>query len=142
MFKYSIRQLILTIKSPFSLDIRKLYIPIVLGILLLAIALRLIGLNKGLWLDEYFSVRWLDIGDLGETTIALKKYNKPPLYFLLLYFWAKINTSEPFLRSLSIFFDIGTVIVVVKWLKPYSSLASILAGLYFATTPIMLRYGE
>ena len=142
MLKTSIKQFKSTIKSPSYFNTIKLYVPIILGILLLAIALRLIGLNKGLWLDEYFSVRWLDVGNLQETTVALKKYNKPPLYFLLLYFWAKINTSEPFLRSLSVFFDIGTVIVVVKWLKPYSSLASILAGLYFATTPIMLRYGQ
>jgi hypothetical protein len=61
-------------KLPFFFTPRNLYTPIILGILLLAIALRLIGLNKGLWLDEYFSVRWLEIGNLTETTMISRRY--------------------------------------------------------------------
>ena len=142
MLKTSFRQFKSTLKYPTAANSKKLYVAIILSILILAIALRLVGLNKGFWLDEYFTIRWLDIGNFPETTIALKDYNKPPLYFLIFYLWAKINTSEPFWRSLSIISDVGTVIVVVNWLKPYSKLASLLAGLYFATTPIMLRYGQ
>ena len=109
----------------FKLSKQQLHTIIVLGILLLAICLRFIGLNKGLWLDEYYSIRWLSKGDFWQTTEALRNYNKPPLYFLLLYLWSQINHSEPFLRSLSILFDLGTVIVVIKWLKPYSFLVRI-----------------
>ena len=121
---------------------KNLYSLLVLAILLLAITIRLLGLNKGLWLDEYFSLRWLEEGNLWSTTIALRNYNKPPLYFLLLYGWSQIHNSEAFLRLLSVIFDVGTVIIVVKWLKQYSKLSSILAGMYLATTPIMLRYAQ
>ena len=125
------------------LSIKKIYPYAVVGILLLAVSIRFIGLDKGLWIDEEFSLGWLEKTDnFFQLIVALRDYNKPPCHFLLLYLWSKINNSEEFLRLFSVIFDLGMIVVVMNWLKRYSSLASILAGLYLTTTPIILRYSQ
>jgi uncharacterized membrane protein len=110
--------------------------------LILALSTRLIGLDKGIWLDEDFTIQMISKSNLSEMLQALRKDVHPPLYYLLLYFWSKISNSEEFLRLFSVLFGVGTVAVVMNWLKQYSCLASILAGLYFATTPVMLRFSQ
>ena len=128
---------------PNWLSINKIYPYAVVGILLLAVSLRLIGLDKGIWIDEQFSLVWLEkTDDFRQLIVALRDYDKPPAYFLLLYWWSKINNSEEFLRLFSVIADLGTIVVVINWLKRYSSPSGILAGLYFAVTPIILRYSQ
>ena len=112
------------------------------SILVFALLIRLIGLNKGIWIDEYYSFRWNPGDNIWQYILDLRDYNKPPLYFTLLYFWAKISISESFCRLLSLFFDIGIIIAAMKWIKKYSGLASILVGVYFSSTPIFLRYSQ
>ncbi|OUL23321.1 hypothetical protein BV378_21850 [Nostoc sp. RF31YmG] len=111
-------------------------------IVVFALIIRFIGLSKGIWIDEYFSFRWDEGDNIGKLILNLRDYDKPPFYFILLYLWTRISHNEAFCRLLSVVFDIGTIIVVMRWMKQYSSLASILGGLYFATTPIMLRYSQ
>ena len=123
--------------------INNTYYPYLLAVILVfALIIRLIGLNKGIWIDEYFSFRWNEEDSIWKLIVNLRGHDKPPLSFVLLYFWTKISNSEEFCRLLSLFFDIGTIIVVMSWLKQYSPVASVLGGLYFATTPIMLRYSQ
>jgi hypothetical protein len=123
--------------------INNTYYPYLLAVILVfALIIRLIGLNKGIWIDEYFSFRWNEGDSIWKLIVNLRGHDKPPLSFVLLYFWTKISNSEEFCRLLSLFFDIGTIIVVMSWLKQYSPVASVLGGLYFATTPIMLRYSQ
>lgn len=121
------------------LDLDSTYNYIVIGILCLGLSIRLMGLNKGIWLDEYAS---LDVIFQDGFFQTLRTLNNPPLYFVLLKLWSQISTSGQFLRLLSVVFGIATVLVIMKWIKEYSYLASILAGLYCATMPIMLRYSQ
>ncbi|NET58034.1 MAG: hypothetical protein F6K47_18330 [Symploca sp. SIO2E6] len=119
-----------------------IYPYVLAGILVLALSIRLIGLDKGIWLDEEFTIRMISQDNLWEMLQALSQDTHPPLYYVLLYFWSKITNSEESLRLLSALFGVGTVAVVMSWLKQYSHLASILAGIYLATAPIMLRFSQ
>ncbi|HZO91546.1 MAG TPA: glycosyltransferase family 39 protein [Chthonomonadaceae bacterium] len=74
----------------------------VLGILLLALALRLYQLGRhSLWLDEGFS-----IGDSQHLT----GFNRArPLYYLLLRFWMQFRMDEFWLRLPSVVFSVASI---------------------------------
>lgn len=80
--------------------------------------------------------------NIWEMLQDLRRDVHPPLHYVLLYYWSKISNSEESLRLFSVLFGVGTIAVVMSWLKQYSFLASILAGIYLATTPIMLRFSQ
>jgi uncharacterized membrane protein len=120
----------------------KPYFYSLLVIIALALTLRLLGLDKGIWLDEEFSIRMISQNSITQMLEDLRHDTFPPLYYICLYYWQQISHQEEFLKVLSIFFDLGTLIVIIQWLKQYSRLASILAGLFWATTPMMLRYAQ
>ncbi|MBP5975187.1 glycosyltransferase family 39 protein [Brasilonema sp. CT11] len=124
------------------LSINNIYPYAFLGILLLAGVLGLIGLNKGLWNDEYFTIHKISHPNIVEMFRELRTDVHPPLYYILLYFWAQISKKEEFLRVFSVLLSLGTLAIVMNWIKQYSHLASLLAGVYLATTPIMLRYSQ
>lgn len=110
-----------------------------LGIFFLGLGIRLIGLEKGIWLDEYTSLSVIFSENFVE---ALRVYDHPPLYFVLLKAWSQMGNDEWFLRLPSVVFGIGTVAIVIMWTKQYSALAGALSGLCCATMPIMLRYSQ
>lgn len=110
-----------------------------IAILSLATTLRLLGLNKGIWLDEASSI---DLITRVDFLAGLRNYDHPPLYFVLLRLWATINTSEPFLRLLSVGLSLGMIITVMGWLRQYSDIASLLGGFLCATLPVMLEYAH
>jgi len=111
-----------------------------IGIFLIGVALRLIGLDKGIWLDEYYSLKIIFSKDMFATFGLYD--NQPPLYLILLRLWATLGTNEETLRVLSVVLGSGTVIVVMLWLKRYSDLASLVSGLICATMPIILHYSQ
>lgn len=111
-----------------------------IGLIGLAIVIRLLGLNKGIWLDEYYSLKIILSKDMFATFGMYD--DQPPLYLILLRLWSNFSTSESFLRVFSVILGSGTVIVVMVWLKRFSFLASIISGLMCATLPIMLRYSQ
>lgn len=127
---------------PNWLSINKIYPYAVVGILLLAVSLCSIGLDKGIWIDEDFTIGMISNESLWEMLKGLREDTHPPLHYVLLYFWSKINSSEEFLRLLSVFFGVSTVFIVMRWIKQYSPTASLLAGIYLAITPIMLRFSQ
>jgi len=112
------------------------------GIVAFALSIRLMGLSKGIWLDEAALLR----GILGRSVLgtlrALRGYPQPPLMFVLLNLWSRMGTSEAFLRLPAVIFGVGTVAAVVVWMKSYSRAAGILAGICAAATPIFLRYSQ
>ena len=122
--------------------INKFYSYALYAILLLAIILGIFGLNKGLWGDEIASVIKISYRNIDEMFERLRTDVHPPLYYVLLSFWGQISKQEEFLRLFSLVFSVTTLLVVIRWIKQYSSLASLLAGLYLATSPIMLRYSQ
>jgi hypothetical protein len=105
----------------------------------LGLALRLVGLTKGIWLDEFSSIAKISQGDLIAN---LRGYDHPPLYFVFLKLWYLVNTSEPFLRLFSVIWGVGTIIVVIKWIGGYSPLAGIISGICCAFMPAMLRFSQ
>lgn len=118
---------------------KKLYYCTALLILCLGIGLRFVGLDKGIWTDEYASINRATGDDYIK---ALRNDMQPPTYFLILRLWAKINDSEVFFRILSIIFGMLSIVVVMLWLKHYSLLTSLIGGFIFTTTPILLRYSQ
>jgi hypothetical protein len=109
------------------------------GIVSGAFILRLMGLGKGIWLDEYLTLKILSSRDFLQ---ALRLHDHPFLYYICLKLWSWINNSDVFLRLFSVFCGTGTVIVLMAWIKQYSRVASLLVGLYGATLPMMLRYSQ
>ena len=113
-----------------------------LAVLALALVLRLMGLNKGIWLDEFATLQIILQGSLSKATQAMRADNHPPLYFLLLWAWSQVSAQEAFLRLPAVVFGFATVPVVMAWGKFYSRLGGLLAGLLCATIPVMLFYSQ
>jgi len=103
-----------------------------------ALALRLIGLNKGIWLDEYAA---LDIIS-REPLAAARAYDYPPAYFLLLKAWSAAGTGESTLRLLSVILGMGTLIIATRWVAQIDLNGGPVTGTLLATSPILLRYSQ
>ncbi len=113
-----------------------------IGIIVLGLILRCIGLRKGLWLDEWISFHQAIPGSILDTIEALRSDNHTPLYFGLLHFWSRLSSSEPWLRLLSVIFDALSLITIVRWLGRQSRIASLIGGALFSTLPIALRFSQ
>lgn len=113
-------------------------------ILLLALVLRLFGLNKGFWLDEYQSVyEFAGNSGLRRTAQVLRYDIHPPLYFWMLQVWRRLGgEGEPYLRLLNVAISLAWMGVAMAWLRMYGRSAALLAGLIIATAPFLLRYGQ
>ncbi|WP_208339167.1 glycosyltransferase family 39 protein [Aetokthonos hydrillicola] len=121
---------------------KKNYNYTILFVIILAICVRLLGLDKGIWGDEDFSIAMISNKSLWQMLQDLRTDTHPPLHYIFLYLWSKISHREEFLRCLALIFDLGTLILVVKWLEKYSYLAGILGGIFWATTPMSLRFSQ
>jgi hypothetical protein len=121
---------------------KRFYLYLTVGVLLTALSLRLIGLDKGIWVDEWSSIYVSQGGGLLETLTKLRNYDHPPLYYVILHLWSKLGDSEVFLRLPSVFMGIGTVFVAMMWLRLYSNLASVLMGILLGAAPMLLRYSQ
>jgi hypothetical protein len=115
---------------------------VIAGIVAFALGIRLVGLSKGVWLDEAAMLRGMLGRNLFETVRSLRGDNHTPLMSVLVNLWSRMGTSEAFLRLPSVIFGVGTVAVVAVWMKSCSRTAGILAGICAATTPIFLRYSQ
>jgi uncharacterized membrane protein len=103
-------------------------------ILGLALALRLIGLNKSFQGDEFFSV--LDARNFAGIIKALMSDTHPPLYFYMLHFWMKLSMQEAFLRLLSIIPGVGVCYLgYVIGRKTTNELTGLAAALLIACAP-------
>jgi hypothetical protein len=74
------------------LNIDKNYPYAFIAISILALSIRLIGLDKGIWLDEDFTINMISKGSLWEMLQTLRKDPHPPLHYVLLYFWKLLAT--------------------------------------------------
>ncbi len=119
-----------------------MYRSVTLGILVVALVLRLMGLSKGIWVDEWSSIQVSLSGGLIHTLDTVRDGNHPPLYFVLLNIWSRISTSEPFLRGLSVVLGIATIFVAMAWLNRNSGMAGLLMGIFLGGAPILLRYSQ
>ncbi len=69
--------------------------------------------NKGMWLDETFSV-WLanhSVADMLRWIVKIDQH--PPLYYLLLHAWIALDGDAPYhVRLLSVLFGAGTIPII------------------------------
>lgn len=108
------------------------------GAILAVLGLRLLGLDKGLWLDEIFSIE----AAANVSVDGLRASDKPPLYVLLLSGWTTLGTSDTYLRLLSVGIAFVTLVTLARWLGRTSVLAALVGILLFGTLPMLLRYGQ
>ena len=110
-------------------------------VLALALALRVVGLDKGLWIDEAATIG-MTLPELAGGLLGVIPFDSPPAYYLLLRAWSLLGESEAWLRLLSVILGVSTIVVFVRWLSVESPLAALLGGLYLATSPFVLRYSQ
>ena len=125
---------------------------LVIGITLLGGWLRVFLLdNKGMWLDEAFSV-WManhNVADMLQWIIKVDQH--PPLYYLLLHYWIGLNGDTPYdVRMFSVLFGTGTIPIIYMIGKRISSavmgmaaavlLAFSLFNIYFAQETRMYTF--
>lgn len=108
-------------------------------LLLLAIIIRIPGLNTPLWGDEFISLR---IANEENFVQALGTTVHPFLYFLLLKMWQTISGNVIFLRSLAVIFGVATAYIMFLWIKKYAWQAGYLAGLMSATVPLAVQKSQ
>jgi uncharacterized membrane protein len=120
----------------------RVYRYVAIGILIVALSLRLMGLNKGMHLDEGTQLELAQRGGVVDVVVNFIGNAHPPLYFIVLHFWSQLSNNEVFLRLPSVLMGMATVLVIMLWLKRYSSLASIIAGALVATAPMLLTYSQ
>lgn len=118
---------------------------LLLAITGLALGLRLYRLdNQSLWYDEGFSA-YLAGMDISEITTRTAADIQPPLYYYLLHGWIQLfGDSEWSLRALSVLFGVLTVPLIygVAQILFRSRLASLLAALFVAVSPLHIWYGQ
>lgn len=106
-------------------------------ILLLALSLRLVGINQSLWLDEAISVNVANNYSYEEIVTEFSKSDfHPPLYYLSLKSWSSIfGRSEMGIRMLSVLFSLGSIYIVFL-------LAGKWPALLLAVNPLFLYYSQ
>jgi hypothetical protein len=114
------------------------YLCFLLWILSLGLAIRLVGLNRGIWLDEYTSVFFSQ----SNLETLFKRNFHFPAYFLLLKAWGIFGKSEAYLRIPSVLFGTGSILMVMILAKRFSRSASLIAGILALSLPFFLNYSN
>ena len=100
--------------------------------------------NKGMWLDETFSV-WLANHTVGEMLGWIARLDQhPPLYYLLLHFWIDRYGDTPYYaRLLSVLFGAGTIPIIYLIGKRMSGVVmGLAAALLLALSPFNIRFAQ
>ncbi|MBN2146462.1 MAG: glycosyltransferase family 39 protein [Anaerolineales bacterium] len=100
--------------------------------------------NKGMWLDETFSV-WLanhSVSDMLQWIVKIDQH--PPLYYLLLHYWIAHNGDAPHnVRLLSALLGAGTIPVIYLIGKRMSgAVMGLVAAMILAFSPFNIRFAQ
>ncbi len=117
--------------------LRPIFFPVAL---LLVLGVRLLGLDKGVWLDEIETIRLAKSFDGNGFSWLLQYHGYPPLYPILLSFWMYLGQSEPVLRSLSVVISIATFWASWRLATRYSTTCAFFIAAFFCSFPLLLRY--
>jgi hypothetical protein len=100
--------------------------------------------NKGLWLDEAFSM-WLANHSVVNILQWIARIDQhPPLYYLLLHYWIGQNGVNPSdLRMLSAVFGAGTIPIIYLIGKRMSGVVmGLVAAMILALSPFNIRFAQ
>ena len=111
----------------------------------IAAILRLISITKAsIWHDEGYTAMLIQFNPIEIIERTARDFH-PPLYYLVTHGWSLVfGDSELALRSLSLVFGVGIVILtyfIVKKLK-FTEATARLATLFVAFAPFIIRYSE
>ncbi len=118
---------------------------LVLIITLIGGFLRVLFLDqKGLWLDETFSM-WLashSVADMLQWIARIDQH--PPLYYLLLHSWIALNGDTPYsVRFFSVLFGAGTIPIIYLIGKRMSgAVMGLAAAMFLALSPFNIYYAQ
>jgi len=97
--------------------------------------------NKGMWLDETFSV-WManhSVADMLQWMVRIDQH--PPLYYLLLHYWIALNGDTPsHVRLLSALFGTATIPVIYLIGRRMSNVVVGLAAAVFLALSVFNIY--
>ncbi len=115
------------------------------GLIALAAVLRFATLtHQSYWFDEAQAVHEMHRSFFGMLSLWSSNEPNPPLYFVLLWPWAKLfGTGEAGLRSLSAV--LGVAVVPIVWLcgrELVSSRAGLVAAALAAVNPFLIWYSQ
>ncbi|MFZ5932928.1 MAG: glycosyltransferase family 39 protein [Patescibacteria group bacterium] len=114
-------------------------------ILFLALLLRVINLNQSLWLDEGTSAILARDFTFGRILTEFSPGDfHPPFYYLTLKAWAGfLGYSEIALRSLSVFFGLGSIyLTYLIGKKLLGKRVGIISALFLATSGLHIYYSH
>ncbi len=102
------------------------------------------SVNKGIWLDETFSV-WLanhSVADMLQWIVKIDQH--PPLYYLLLHYWIALNGDTPYyVRLLSALFGAGTIPIIYLIGKRMSgAVMGLAAAVFLALSPFNIYFAQ
>jgi hypothetical protein len=100
--------------------------------------------QKGMWLDETFSV-WLanhSVADMLQWIVRIDQH--PPLYYLLLHYWIGLKGDTPYyVRLLSALFGAGTLPVIYLIGKRMSgAVMGLAAAVLLAFSPFNIYFAQ
>ncbi len=100
--------------------------------------------NKGMWLDETFSV-WLanhSVVDMLQWIVKIDQH--PPLYYLLLHYWVALKGDTPYyVRLLSALFGAATIPIIYLIGKRMSgAVMGLAAAVFLALSLFNIYYAQ
>ena len=122
------------------------WLPLILLLVIVGLGtgLRLFQIgNKGLWLDEAFSV-WLGWHSLSEILSWVVRIDQhPPLYYFLLHFWMALGDSALIVRSFSALMGVLTIpIMYLLGRRLMGRNGGLLAAMILAISPFHVRFAQ
>ncbi|MGZ9235455.1 MAG: glycosyltransferase family 39 protein [Anaerolineales bacterium] len=100
--------------------------------------------NKGMWLDETFSV-WIanhSVPDMMQWIVKIDQH--PPLYYLVLHSWIALYGDTPYyVRLLSALLGAGTIPIIYLIGKRMSgAMMGLAAGVFLALSPFHIYFAQ
>jgi mannosyltransferase len=121
---------------------------LLLGVLLLALGVRLWGLDaRGLWQDEIFTVAIASADNSLAEVVSIPLYNTtlpaPPLYFLLTHAFLYLGDNDFLLRLPALLSGVlGVAATCAVGARLFGKREGLLGALLLAVAPLHLRYSQ
>ena len=103
---------------------------------LFAAAATVVAVRSGAWHDEAWSLTTARLSLMETSRRALSAEGQPPLYFLLLNFWLRLDDSVAFARLLSLLCTVGAALLTLGAMRQATADRS--AGTTWLTLAVML----